>query len=216
MADYLPSSQEGFLAWSDNFLTVLRANREILAISEERVDALANQYRQCKESVVAYAEAKERIRLLYEKKRATIQEVQRYTHDLTQRLLNDPEISDSTKIYLGILPTKKYYPRTPYAVQSLHVTPKMVGKTIADGVNLVHWKRPRNAPDTVYIVMAVPYEGGTWTEVARTKGCRFQHKNQTVGRPMCYRIVSQRGDLQSVSMPVIAYGGYVHERAQAG
>lgn len=211
MADYLPSTQEGFLTWSDNFLTVLRANREMLAISEERVNALANQYRQCKESTVAYAEAKEHLRLLYEKKRATLQEVQRYTHDLTQRLLNDPEISDYTKIHLGIVPTKKYYPRTPYAVKSLYVKPKMVGKTIADGINVVYWKRPRNAPDTVYVVMAVPYEGGKWTEVARTKACRFQHKNQIVGRPMCYCIISLRGDRQSTSMPVVAYGDYVNK-----
>ena len=67
----------------------------------------------------------------------------------------------------------------------------------SNGVNLVKWKSGGNKPRTTYIVEAKIGDAPDYVFVKATTKTRFEHKNQTPGVKVLYRVKAVHGDLES-------------------
>lgn len=67
----------------------------------------------------------------------------------------------------------------------------------SNGINLLKWKSGGNKPRTTYIIEAKIGDATEYVFVKATSKTRFEHKNQTPGVKVLYRVKAVHGDLES-------------------
>ncbi len=67
----------------------------------------------------------------------------------------------------------------------------------SNGINYVKWKSGGNKPRTTYILEAKIGDATEYVFIKTTTKVRFEHKNQTPGVKVLYRIKAVHGDLES-------------------
>ncbi|HQU84141.1 MAG TPA: fibronectin type III domain-containing protein [Pyrinomonadaceae bacterium] len=105
---------------------------------------------------------------------------------------SDKTIPDSLIELLGLdADSNNLTPIVPVAPTDLVV----MGSS--NGVNSLKWKSGGNKPRTTYIVEAKIGAATEYVFVKATSKTRFEHKNQTPGVKVLYRVKAVHGDLES-------------------
>ena len=69
----------------------------------------------------------------------------------------------------------------------------------SNGINYLKWASGGNKPRTIYIVEAKIGDATSYVFAKSTTKTRFEHKNQTPGVRVFYRVKAVHGDLESAS-----------------
>lgn len=73
----------------------------------------------------------------------------------------------------------------------------LVAEGRSNGINYLRWKSGGNKPRTTYIVEAKIGDAPNYVFVTVSTKLRFEHKNQTPGVRVFYRVKAVHGDLES-------------------
>lgn len=103
----------------------------------------------------------------------------------------NPNASVGLKASLGITQANaSSYAATP--IQPIDLS----AQGFESGVNLLKWERNGNSFNTNFII-EYRYESGSWLIAGSTRKTKYEHKNQTPGVKVYYRVYAERNDFQS-------------------
>jgi len=217
--DFLPTNDEKFAAWLNNYITVATGNQQQLGLTDADMLAdnqhLANVLQTINTAKTAAAASKAASKAKATNRTTAAAAVRAQS----KRIQLQPNVPDNLLLELGLPVRQK--PGTPGTVAP--VRPATVSANPhASGTNTIKWKNNGNKPGTIYVVQALTPAPGTkmtladvhlpaaanaWNYVTSISSTRFLHDGCTPGQTMYYRIIAQRGTKASVpSDTVVVYG----------
>lgn len=186
----IPSKDAEYGPWIINFASVATANATLLNLSVGQaatLTGLATVFESAQADSIATKAAAEGATATKRGFRTASEQQFRVTAKI---IAANPNITDALKSELG-----------------LSVVPGTLGPVVpvidlsatgfANGDNNLRWKRNGNANGTTFRVEAKYGASSEWTFVATTNRIRYVHTGQTPGVMVTYRIISQRGEVQS-------------------
>lgn len=187
--DFLPRDDAALEQWLENFATVCVELRASLGLSEEEVATVLEESNGFKESMRAVVQAKAAYLGAVAGKNSQRSEASQTIRSLARRLKANPIASPEALRQLGILHKSSEGPvRT---VKELTV----VGNS--NGINLLQWNRNQNSARTTFIVECAQGLSDVWEIVDVTSTTRFEHRDQTPGVFLRYRVRSIRAGKSS-------------------
>lgn len=198
----LPFPDSKYTAWLTNFAMVAEENASELNLTPEQTDAitaLADEFSFAFRSNIA---AKQYAKGQSSNKRRVRSESEQLIRSTAKLIAVNGAISQDLKSKLGLrVTTRSSSPVEP--VQDV------CAFGFAHGTNKIKWKRCNNIQGTSFIVEA-SYDGsGRWEYVGMTTQCKYLHEGQVPGKPVLYRVISQRAGKQSaISNLASVYSDY--------
>lgn len=197
----LPKNDAELSQWLGNFITVANANLPALGLIAADVSVLQTLKNELDAKITADTTAREAASAASEAKQAAVKSAMTGATPRAKMILANPAVPAALKEQLGLKlpkPRANTPPTTPVAVTVL---------ASPNGVNAVSWSAGTNIRTTQYLVQQKRSQNGAWTIVGATTKQRFEHKVQVPGRHVLYRVIAQRGDVESApSVEAVAYG----------
>jgi len=115
---------------------------------------------------------------------------------------NNDKVTESLKELLG------FDVKTQNAgVSGISVPVDLLVNGTSDGINHLKWNRNGNRYGTTFIIEAKIGDSNTWVIIDAITVTKYEHKNQTPGVKVQYRVRAKRGDLESTASNVaVVYG----------
>jgi hypothetical protein len=198
-SDYIPGSDQLYVAWLNNFTTVCADNTAALSLTPAELTSIQNASTTFINGVASQDAARNVYRGAVADKKDYRDEITSIVRKYAREFKANPAVSNGLLTSLGIVTSSASGPVTQ--VTGLQVT------GCADGVNKLTWNRAGNSPQTIFII---EYKTGTetdWGFAAAITKTSFNHEDQTPGELVWYRIIASRAGTNAVpSLPVAAYG----------
>lgn len=190
MSNFFPRSVEELIAWFKNFVTVAGNNLAALnyTIADiEAMNALLSALETAQTNVIATkAAAKQAVELKDTNKTRVVQDIR----SRAKIIQADYKIPNNIREALG-LPVYDTIPshEVPYQITNLTV------EGFDFGSNKLNWDKNGNKPGTQYIIEAQYGVDGAFQVIDTVTATRYDHKGQTPGVAVYYRITPRRGKL---------------------
>ncbi|CAN5507075.1 hypothetical protein BH10ACI1_BH10ACI1_18100 [soil metagenome] len=194
---YYKMSAAELVVFLDNFNTIAEANKNALGISDDKLrdlqaikpdlQAKLNERQAKQEAAVAATSA---LNLVVKNANSTI-------GSLNTVFKSDKTIPASLIELLGLDADDDSLTSTiPVAPTDLVVEGR------SNGINYLRWKSGGNKPRINYIVEGKIGDAPDYVFIKTTTKTRFEHKNQTPGVRVFYRVKAVHGDLESANSNV--------------
>ncbi len=199
-SENIPAKDALYKSWIATFASVATANATLLNLSTGQTTALTTASSDFTTAYNANRSAKANAKGKAAAKRTSRTSSEALFRATAKVITANPDISDDLKAELGLNVAPP--PATPVVpVADLAVS------GFANGDNKLVWKRNGNTKTTSFLIQAKYGSSNTWTLVAATNTIRYTHSGQTPGLQVIYRVISQRGGVQSSpSNEAIVYG----------
>jgi len=187
-----PLNNADFLVWLVNFINIATANKAALDLSNDDLTELTGLQTSLEEKVndnQAKHEAAQAATVAMQEER---DEVNRKVSYYNKIFKADSGISNSLIESLGLnANTDGFTPTIPVEPTDL------VAEGRSNGINYLKFNRNGNKSAVNFIIEAKIGDSADYVFVAVTTKTRFEHKNQTPGVRVFYRVKAVRGDLES-------------------
>ena len=191
-SSYYPANNAEFLIWLINFIAVATANKAALGLSNEQISALStlqtdfgaqlNDQQAKKEAATAATTLVKGSRKFLNSEIGSLNAIFKANKNVAADLIES----------LGL------NANGDSAVSSVPVAPvDLVVTGLSNGTNTLKFGGGGNNRRTNYIIEAKIGDSANYVFVAVTTKTRYEHKNQTPGVRVFYRVKAVRGDLES-------------------
>ncbi|MBC8384797.1 MAG: fibronectin type III domain-containing protein [Candidatus Cloacimonetes bacterium] len=175
--------------YCENFNNVADENKVVLKLSDEEIIKFIEKATDFKsklsESVAAQIAAAEAVVA----KNLSREDLTVFYKGHIAKFQVDNEIPDTLRASLGITIRDKIPSHVPaYKPEDL----KAEGK--ASGTIVLDWKAGQNKQNTLYIIESRHADQPDFVRVDMVTATKYNHKNQTPGKFVTYRIIARRGD----------------------
>lgn len=191
-SSYYPANNAEFLIWLINFIAVATANRVALGLSNEQITALdtlqtefsdqLNDQQAKKEAATASTTLVNGTRKFINSELGSLNAIFKANKNVAADLIES----------LGL------NANGDSAVSSVPLPPvDLVVTGLSNGTNTLKFGNGGNNSRTTYIIEAKIGDAANYGFVAVSTKTRYEHKNQTPGVRVFYRVKAVRGDLES-------------------
>lgn len=200
MASY-PSNDTLFSTWLANFISVANNNLTTLSMTAADITLLQTQRADLDAKVASFNAAQAAAKSATSAKAQSRRTVNATTNGRANMILANPNIPNSLKEQLGLNPRSKPTATAPAKPLNLVASP------LATGVNVLTWEEGGNRVTTTqYFIEAKYSQNGAWRLIDAVTKTRYEHKAQTPGVRVGYRVRAKRGDVFSdYSTDAVAY-----------
>ena len=183
-----------FTIFVESFLGQAEANKAVLQFSEAKLDELSGNNTELKAKLLSRQNLQdsldatdERIKFLRENMNKA---VARFENDAD----NNEEVSNSVKELLG-------FDTNSQSAASLGITvpQDLLVNGTSDGINHLKWNRNGNRYGTAFIIEAKIGDSSAWNIIDVVTVSKYDHKNQTPGVKVQYRVRAKRGEQESTA-----------------
>ena len=189
---FYPANNAEFLIWLDNFVTVADSKQAELGLSAAQVTALQTLRTDFGNQLNDQAAKKEASTAA-----TTLVNGTRKTANSEVGALN-AVFKASKTISADLIEQLGLNANSDSLVSSVPVAPEdLVVSGFSNGTNSLKWASGGNKPRTNYIVEAKIGDAADYAFVAVSTKLRYEHKNQTPGVRVFYRVKAVSGDLES-------------------
>ena len=200
-SDYLPRGKKELSAWIANFNTTASAQMASLGLTAADITALNGVQTNLNTSIAGVTTAKASLKAAAQTETVATKSLNNTVRGIVRRIQSNPAVTSTQKAQLGINPRTNIRTKTPPTTPT-----ELVGEGFSTGVNSLKWKRNGNIAGTVFLIEAQTGTGN-FSAVGSTLTTKFEHKGQTPGAKIAYRVTASRGGLLSVpSLAVTLYG----------
>lgn len=189
---FYPNNNAEFLIWLANFIAVATANSEALHLTDDQIaglgvlhtqfDAQLNDQQAKREAAVAST------RLLHNSRKHLNEEIGSLNGFFKSNKSISPALLEALGLNAGGDPASSGAPVEPVG---------LVVTGSSNGINCLKFGSGGNKSRTNYIIEARIGNDAEYKFVAVTTKTRFEHKHQTPGVRVFYRVKAVRSDLES-------------------
>ncbi|HEY0429239.1 MAG TPA: hypothetical protein VGC76_15775 [Pyrinomonadaceae bacterium] len=189
---FYPANNAEFLIWLDNFIKVASANKAELDLSDEKINelkALQTLFNNQLNDQQAKKEASSAATILVG--------ASRKDWNIEVGSLN-AMFKANKNVTAHLLESMGLHAHGDSAISSVPVAPvDLVVSGSSNGTNNLKFGGGGNVSRTNYIIEAKTGDANTYSFVAVTTKTRYEHKNQTPGLRVFYRVKAARNDSES-------------------
>ncbi|HEX8367191.1 MAG TPA: hypothetical protein VF604_01370 [Pyrinomonadaceae bacterium] len=191
-SNYYPSGNAEFLIWLENFITVADANKAAFGFTAADIaelQAFRDELTQKVNDKTAKQEAaKASVTAMNQTRRAVNEKIGVHNKVLKTNKTLDASLLESLGLTVN---GANSTPIVPVAPTDLFVEGR------SNGINYLRFKRSGNKAAVNFIIEAKIGAATQFIFVTVTKKTRFEHKNQTPGVRVVYRVKAMHGDSES-------------------
>lgn len=191
---YYKLNNPAFTIFTANLLNQSEANKAILKFPPDDVSGLTTDNQSLETELLERQALADALAAKDVSIRETRNRMNKRVDTLQIDAKNNAEVSKSLLEMLGFdTDENKPSSSTPVPPTDLVVT------GTSDGVNHLKWKRNGNRQGTLFVIEAKFGDSNAWVIVDVTTSVKYEHKNQTPGVKVQYRIKAKRGDAESTA-----------------
>lgn len=192
MPSFYPTNDAQFSVWLGNFIAVANANLTALGMTTADITALTALKTDLDAKVAAAQTAQEAAVAATAARKVARKAVNDSVGPKGRIIGENPAISNALKEELGL----RVRDTTPTPIIPVPPT-DLAAQGLANGVNVLKWKSGGNKPGTLYIIEARIGAAAAFTMIDTVTSTRYEHKNQTPGVRVFYRIKAKRASSES-------------------
>ena len=190
--DYVPSEDLQFKEFGENFVKVATVKMLELGLSQAQVDQLTTYQADFDTALDQHIDAQLAAKTATGLKNDTRKLYEKDIRNTATFVQGNPAVTNELKQDLG-LPIHDTTPSVVVPVQAADLT----AEGTQSGTNVLDWKSGGNKPGTIYVIEKKFKDDPDFSYVDVSTATKYNHKGQTPGVFMLYRIIAKRGDVLS-------------------
>lgn len=185
-------SHPSFVIWVGNMLSVLEENKETLGVDDELIESL----KEARASLASGLDERQTLEDSLSGKNREIKSDRENLNKAASRIQGLAKLN--AKIPAGLVEQLGFGASRVASTSSTPTQPlDLVATGSSDGINRLKWSRNGNRQGVMFVIEAKTGEAGEWTIVDVVTNSKFDHKNQTPGARVQYRVKAKRGTIVS-------------------
>jgi len=190
--DYVDPNDLQFKEQGIKFLKALTVHAITLGINQTQVDGFTNNKTAFEGALQGHLDARAAALTASGLKNDTRSLFEKNFRNLATFIQGNPAATNEIKQEFG-LPIHDTTPSVVVPVQCTDLT----AQGLQSGTNVLDWKSGGNKPGTIYVIEKKFKDDPAYSYVDVSTATKYNHKGQTPGVFMLYRVIAKRGDLLS-------------------
>ena len=200
--DYIDSNDLKFSEQGDTLIKGLTKYMADIGISQTQIDGLTAEHAAFASALQAHLDAQQAAKTATGLKNDTRAILEKTFRNLAMFVQNNPAATNEMIEECGL----PRHDTTPSVIIPVNPT-DLKAEGLESGTIKLNWKNGGNKPNTIYVIEHKHKDDPDFSFVDVSTATKYNHKGQTPGEFVLYRIKAKRGDLISEpSNEVAVYG----------
>lgn len=191
-----------FTIFVESFLVQAEENKQILNFNTTKITDLSNDNAQLKAKLLEQRNLMDSIDSVNQDVKAMREKMNKSIEYFENDADNNENVTEGMKERMGFDTNGQ-----SSSIVGIMVPSDLLVNGTSDGINHLKWNRNGNRYGTAFIIEAKIGDSSTWTIIDVVTVTKYDHKNQTPGVKIQYRVRAKRSEMESTpSNTATVYG----------